>query len=241
MGVISGYAVDFRLLSASKMCFRPETIPIQSNMSVFERSINKSLKLPVLTKKHFSMKMSNNRTRNLNSNTTPSHRIQSSVGVIKTGNLSSFAKNDSRKGNEFACPEASKPEIQAAYLNPEVLSRNKRIFGSLVGHLGLARKKLENDSELILKQTTMLNAVVQKYSETTKKINYSDQESKIKANTQQKIDRIEDSTARWKAYIEPLTSYLLTSIEPQLMWLPLHHNAATQDSLSNRKPQVSIG
>ena len=45
---------------------------------------------------------------------------------------------------------AQKPERTTAQeTNPDILSRNKRLFGSLMGHLGSAKKLLEKDSTKI--------------------------------------------------------------------------------------------
>jgi len=53
----------------------------------------------------------------------------------------------------------------------EVSQRNKRMFGSLLGHLGMAKRKLEKDSELIGKQTAVNSAVIQKNQEEQQRVN----------------------------------------------------------------------
>ena len=52
---------------------------------------------------------------------------------------------------------AQRPERTTALeTNPDTLSRNKRLFGSLMGHLGSAKKLLEKDSTKIEIQGTLL-------------------------------------------------------------------------------------
>ena len=52
--------------------------------------------------------------------------------------------------NNFSA--ASRPHNQEAYVKPEAVRRNKRMFGALMGHLSLAKQRLEKDSSLIEKQ-----------------------------------------------------------------------------------------
>lgn len=48
------------------------------------------------------------------------------------------------------------------YKKPEAIQRNKRLFGALMGHLGVAKRKLEEDSTNIEKQSAFQMAVLQK-------------------------------------------------------------------------------
>lgn len=48
------------------------------------------------------------------------------------------------------------------YKKPEAIQRNKRIFGALMGHLGIAKRKLEEDSLNIDKQTSLQMTVINK-------------------------------------------------------------------------------
>lgn len=47
-------------------------------------------------------------------------------------------------------------------MKPEAKERNKRLFGALMGHLGTAKRKLEEDSSTIDKQSSRQSAVSQK-------------------------------------------------------------------------------
>lgn len=49
-----------------------------------------------------------------------------------------------------------------AFKEPEAIQRNKRLFGALMGHLGVAKRKLEVDSLNIEKQSALQVAVLQK-------------------------------------------------------------------------------
>ena len=49
-----------------------------------------------------------------------------------------------------------------AFKEPEAIQRNKRLFGALMGHLGVAKRKLEVDSTIIEKQSALQMAVLKK-------------------------------------------------------------------------------
>lgn len=64
----------------------------------------------------------------------------------------------------------SKPEVQDAYSAPDVVKRSKRLFSSLIGHLGSAKKKLDEDQEIIQRQNTLVRSIAQKSTEEFKKL-----------------------------------------------------------------------
>lgn len=64
----------------------------------------------------------------------------------------------------------TRSEIQNAHAVPEVVNRNKRLFSSLIGHLGSAKKRLEEDHDNIQRQTTMMRAVAEKSTEEFKRL-----------------------------------------------------------------------
>lgn len=64
----------------------------------------------------------------------------------------------------------SKPEVQEAYSAPEVVKRSKRLFSSLIGHLGSAKKKLDEDQDTIQRQTTLVRSITKKSADEFKKL-----------------------------------------------------------------------
>jgi pinin/SDK/memA/ protein conserved region len=79
-------------------------------------------------------------------------RILSTIGATNS------ASNDPL---DNAVPEARNLENEV-YKKPEAIQRNKRIFGALMGHLGIAKRKLEEDSLNIDKQTSLQMTVLNK-------------------------------------------------------------------------------
>jgi hypothetical protein len=62
------------------------------------------------------------------------------------------------------------PVIHEAHSKPEAVQRNKRLFGNLMGHLGRAKRKLEEDSLNIKKQAILQSAVAQRNAEESKRL-----------------------------------------------------------------------
>jgi pinin/SDK/memA/ protein conserved region len=84
---------------------------------------------------------------------------------IKQSHSSSIERVDAKADHETL-----NPVIQDVYKRPEAVQRNKRLFGSLMGHLSLAKKKLEEDSSQIEKQVALQSAVVQRVSEENRRL-----------------------------------------------------------------------
>jgi hypothetical protein len=53
-------------------------------------------------------------------------------------------------------------ERSGTHKKPEAVQRNKRLFGALMGHLGVAKRKLEEDSSNVEKKSALHMAVTQK-------------------------------------------------------------------------------
>lgn len=132
----------------------------------------------------------------------------------------------------------SKPEIKDVFTQPDVMNRNKRLFGSLMGHLGSAQTKLERDSEAIKKQTEKLNEVAKKNAEEMKRLEALKKEEIRKATYESKISMIKTSFDTWKSQMETLSNFISTDVEPRVVWIPAHHNKTTKDLLSKRQEEV---
>lgn len=90
-------------------------------------------------------------------------KLQSAIGNISR-NSRKLQRGELEPTNDFNI-NVSKPEIREAYQQPEVLQRSRKMFGSLMGHLGLAKKTLERDSTIIQKQNDVNKSVSKKISE----------------------------------------------------------------------------
>lgn len=90
-------------------------------------------------------------------------KILSSIGNVSGSDPNIRLNVDSKQSDEkINTVFKSKPELLEVHNRPDIMNRNKRMFGSLVGHLGLAKKKLEDDSELIKKQQDMAASIAEK-------------------------------------------------------------------------------
>ncbi len=63
-----------------------------------------------------------------------------------------------------------KPTLADVYAKPDVVQRNKRMFGALMGHLGKAKEILQHDSLLIEKQDQQKLAASVKNKEESKRL-----------------------------------------------------------------------
>ena len=84
-------------------------------------------------------------------------RILSTVGATNSGSHYELGET----GNDDHSSE-QRESINNVYKKPEAVQRNKRIFGALMGHLGVAKRKLEEDSSNIEKRSARQMAVIQK-------------------------------------------------------------------------------
>lgn len=109
-------------------------------------------------------------------NSSPSYikrpRILSTIG-------SSISANNGQSSNIAERHEVREDgeSKSNAHDKPEVMQRNKRLFGALMGHLGTAKRKLEEDSSTIDKQTSRQNAVAHKNGMENKRLQQLDREA----------------------------------------------------------------
>lgn len=100
-------------------------------------------------------------------------KILSAIGSVSRG-VSSQGNGENgervrdgefeRFGDGGEVEESSRQIVKDGSLKPEAVQRNKRMFGSLMGHLGIAKRKLEDDSSNIEKRSALQMTVVQKNS-----------------------------------------------------------------------------
>jgi hypothetical protein len=126
------------------------------------------------------------------------------------------------------------------YTKPEVVNRNKRLFGSLMDHLGLAKENLAKDSEKIRKQKEVEHsAAARNAAETQKIIDLRKRQLKEKLVTA-KINKITETSIRWRTQLTSFQGFILTETEPKLPWLPARSNKITSELLQKRQDEVSL-
>lgn len=98
------------------------------------------------------------------SETMSSHASSSSSNDRKRPRILSIVGSTISASHDL--PDTAIPEVRnledEVYKKPEAIQRNKRIFGALMGHLGIAKRKLEEDSLNIDKQTSLQMTVLNK-------------------------------------------------------------------------------
>lgn len=82
------------------------------------------------------------------SRSRPAKKLLSAVGAVKNS-------------NEIDT-EGSKQTVAELQNAPSVVNRNRRMLGALMGHLGMAKKRLEQDSSKIELQANLKIAATQK-------------------------------------------------------------------------------
>eukprot|EP01038_Epipyxis_sp_PR26KG_P007659 gene7659-10422_t len=144
----------------------------------------------------------------------------------------------------------SKPEMKTVYLSEETLNRNKKMFSTaILGHLGRAQKKLEQDSDLIQKQTSRIAAVSQKNSDNMKKLlllqRKQEEEARLKQIVNEKrkkfdakVKELQGQSLEWQNSIEKSAQLLATVTIPSINWVPKQHNVTTTEMLENRKAEI---
>ena len=96
-------------------------------------------------------------------------RILSTIG-------SSISAHDGQSSNIAERHEDAESKSNA-HDKPEMMQRNRRLFGALMGHLGTAKRKLEEDSSTIDKQTSRQNAVAHKNGMENKRLQQLDRKA----------------------------------------------------------------
>jgi len=138
--------------------------------------------------------------------------------------------------------QTSKPEVQVAYTAPEVVNRNKRLFSTLIGHLGSAKKKLEADHENIQRQSSLMRSIAEKNTEEFKKLRLRKRKeyefSVKKKRIEEKVSEIENITKSWKQQMQHITDFILTASEPSIAWIPQHANATTISLINKRREEI---
>jgi hypothetical protein len=119
--------------------------------------------------------------------------------------------------NNNSSLEKKQKLIDTTLKKPEILNRNKRMFGSLMGHLGIAKSNLEKENEKIIKQKDSISEKFEK-----------------------KVNHIKESSAFYSNYIQSLQHFLFTSTEPKIAWLPNNHNKTTRELLAKRQEEVGL-
>lgn len=185
-------------------------------------------------------------------NPAPRPKIMSAIASVSKSltNEDELEKSTQKTANDRNKDEESK--VNEAYTKPEAVKRNRRMFGALMGHLDLAKKKLEQDSNKIDQQNRLKSIAMEKNQLEAKRVQQlqriNQRIEKDKELTARERERAEwqksqssDVLSVWKASTSPLAGYLMTSEAnlPQLAWLPASHNDITLALLEDRKREVA--
>ena len=137
--------------------------------------------------------------------------------------------------------------------NPDLTRRNRRMFGALMGHLGVAKRHLESEStQTLLQRQQQISAVVkQRNEEESRRVRRVQMENlrrekllRRETAANLKISAMKKTTAAWKDMTLPLANFLVTNVEAEgsravnLLWLPALHNKKTKALLEQRRIQV---
>jgi hypothetical protein len=182
---------------------------------------------------------------------TEKHQLGSVVGAVAQASgaavleavvpqkLSTTENQSDEASNIDSSAQDKKLLIQKTNLKPEILNRNKRMFGSLMGHLGLAKEKLEKESDRINKQLEMFQTISKKSSDNFTKMEIAQKKDSKKQFFEKKISAIRTLSANYKNYLESLQYSLCTNTEPKILWLPANHNKLSRELLVKRQEEVS--
>lgn len=132
------------------------------------------------------------------------------------------------EGMAATTEEKAAPPVEAAASNKGAQDRNRRMFGSLMSHLGKAKQAIVKDSKIIEKQHTIV--------ETASKRNTLD--GKIKA-IEGEVTEIKTKKDKWVGDLEAISHLMLTISTPQITWLPAKHNEVTRALLEREKEKRS--
>ena len=120
-----------------------------------KRSKNyKSHNICAITYRLLSMKEKNSDLSNQTKERPTAKRVFSTIGDVKTDEIIKDESDDTRvlKRPNISCP-------------PDALSRNKRLFGNLMGHLGTAKKNIEKDTKLEIQNAAISSVAVKHNNE----------------------------------------------------------------------------
>lgn len=133
----------------------------------------------------------------------------------------------------------------------DLKKRNRRMFGALMGHLGVAKRHLESEStQTLLQKQQQISAIVKlRNEEESRRVKQIQLENARKerllrreAVVNLKIRTMKKATAAWKEMTLPLANFLMTNVPPgqgvNLAWLPAVHSKKTKAMLEQRRQQV---
>eukprot|EP00612_Vaucheria_litorea_P001844 CAMPEP_0171454662 /NCGR_PEP_ID=MMETSP0945-20130129/1859_1 /TAXON_ID=109269 /ORGANISM="Vaucheria litorea, Strain CCMP2940" /LENGTH=296 /DNA_ID=CAMNT_0011979731 /DNA_START=32 /DNA_END=919 /DNA_ORIENTATION=- len=143
---------------------------------------------------------------------------------------------DTEPTSEPKIPE--RPRLNLSNKNADLRKRDKRMLGSLMGHLGAARQRLDRDKKLIDSQNLAVKSVSTKQQKHVLRLQLLEEEmrrQKNRLNMALKDERegellIRDRnkvTELWLKAQEPLRAVMVTRALPPLTWLPNDHNEIT--------------
>ncbi|KAG5192285.1 hypothetical protein JKP88DRAFT_293793 [Tribonema minus] len=121
----------------------------------------------------------------------------------------------------------------------EIMKRDKRMFGALMGHLGAARQRLDRDKAVIDTQARLARSVADKQQQQSQQLRQLERELEQQRRNLDMARRAEAAgrvqveervavTQLWLKAQEPLRGVLVTRALPPLTWLPNEHNDITQ-------------
>jgi hypothetical protein len=122
---------------------------------------------------------SNKRLRDSDNGVKCTKKILSTVGEVKYSNESETNTSLNETASNL------RPELQNP---PDIIMRNKRLFGALMGHLGSAKKLLEKDSSKIEQQIHTKLIVTEKNEQANQML--LELHRKIKHNEEEKVSYI---------------------------------------------------
>ncbi|CAM9341338.1 unnamed protein product [Chrysoparadoxa australica] len=125
-----------------------------------------------------------------------------------------------------------KEKATKVYKDPATKRRNVRMFGALMGHLGKAKTRLQKDSDLLQKQTKVVQSSMTKQQAEASRLVALEADKRDEILGEQKKTERAIRTAVWAAGQEPLKNFLFTTSTPiKLAWLPQEHTDKTLDML----------
>lgn len=135
---------------------------------------------------------------------------------------------------------APRPSVRDVHAMPEVKNRNRRLFGSLMGHLGQAKQNLEKESDRMKRQKEAHQAAADRQLKEFERQNKLKARQNSENKLRQQIASIRKATEDWRKKLEPLSSFLVTEAHPPLTWLPANMNTVTEELLRKRQDMVRI-
>ena len=114
---------------------------------------------------------------------TRTPKVGSAVGAV-VNQANRVTRNDvdhSPATASIPSIQDKKTFIEDTNKKPEILGRNKRMFGSLMGHLGLAKSTLEKESQKIHRQQQYLQEITKRHEEDQQRLEIQRRKEKKQA------------------------------------------------------------